>query len=256
MALALTSGIGPPPLPLTPLVIVTVLGSLPARTQASLIRYRVQGLLMASTTQLLPLTISISLSQVTGSVRVVTDTVGLRALIASRVDLVLLVNFLPSVCINFRWRLDTSTTLWSTTVMRPTPLADKNRRRVDPMPPTPTTRTDDERSLHWPNTPNLSQKRIWREYRKIWSLRSHYLLRNPQSRPPLLKSNLKTDQLVLLPPQLLRPVDDNFTSRINYRPIFVTPLVLFALAPDPSHLLLHILHSPLTTTLLLFERKI
>ena len=41
---------------------------------------------------------SIALFQVRDSVKAVTDTVGLRALIASRADLALLVSLLPSVC--------------------------------------------------------------------------------------------------------------------------------------------------------------
>ena len=163
MALPLTSGIGPPPLPLTPLVIAAVFGSFPARTQARLIRYCVRGLFLVSTTQSLPLTRSIVLSQVRGFVTTVTDTVGLRALIASRADLALLVPLLPSVCMTCRCRLDTSTSSWSTTVMCPTPLAAKNRRRVDSMPPAPMTRTDGDRSLRWPNTPNPSESSSWRD---------------------------------------------------------------------------------------------
>ena len=93
-ALPLTSGIGSPTLPLTSLVIVTVFRSLPARTQASLTRYYVQGLSLVSTTQLLPLTRSIAFSQVRGSVKAVTDKVGLWALIPSRVDLAFNVSLL------------------------------------------------------------------------------------------------------------------------------------------------------------------
>ena len=147
MALPLTSRIGPLPLPLTPLVISAVFRFLSARTQASLIRYHVQGLSLVSIPQFLPLTSSIELSQVRGSVAAVTDTVGIRALIASCLDLALLFPFLPSMYMTLQWSLDTSTSLWYTTVIRPTPLVAENRRSVGPMPPTLTTRTDDGRSL-------------------------------------------------------------------------------------------------------------
>ena len=155
-----------------------------------------------------------------------------------------------------QWRLNTYMPSWSTTVMRPTPLAYDNRRMVGPMLPSSMTSTDNGRSLCWPNTTNASERRSWREYREIWSVQSCYLLRHPHSIPPLSKSKSKTDKLVLLPPQPLNPVDDNVTYQINPRPILVTPLVLFALSPEPVHLLLQISPSPLPTTPLLFKTKI
>ena len=147
--------------------------------------YRVWVLSMVSTTQSLPLAISIALSQVRGSVMAVTNTVGFWNLISLRVGLAFLVSLLPLVCITCLWRLYTSTLSWSTTIMRPTPLVDKNMRRVGPMPPTLTTRTDDDRSLRWPNMPNPSENRTWQEYREIWLVRSRSLLCHHHShRPP------------------------------------------------------------------------
>ena len=52
------------------------------------------------------------------------------------------------------------------------------------------------------------------------------------------------------------PVDDNVTSQINPQPILVTLLFLFALSPDPAHLLLQILHFPIPSTLIPFEPTI
>ena len=53
-------------------------------------------------------------------------------------------------------------------MMPPMPLATKNRRRVDPMPPDPTTRTDVDGSFRCINTSNPSKSRSWQEYREIW----------------------------------------------------------------------------------------
>ena len=78
MTLPLTIGMGPPLLPLTPLVIATVFVSLSAITQVSLIRYQVWGVSMVSTSELLLLTSSIALSWVRGSVTAVTNRVGFR----------------------------------------------------------------------------------------------------------------------------------------------------------------------------------
>ena len=156
-----------------------------------------------STTQSLPLTSSIALYQGRGSVASIINTAGFRALIASHDYLALIVPLLPSVCMTFQWRLDTSTLSWSTTTMRPTPLAAKNRRRVGLILPALITRTNNDRSLRCPNTPNLSESRSWQEYRKIWSFQSRSLLRHTHSHTPLSKLKLNTDQLVLLPPQLL-----------------------------------------------------
>ena len=105
-----------------------------------------------------------------------------------------------------RWRLDTSTLSWSTTVMRPMVLADKSRRRVAQCrPPRQTGPTMIDRSLCWTNTPNQSKSRIWREYHKIWSVRLRSLLQHPHSRPPLSKLDSKMYQLVQLPHQILWP---------------------------------------------------
>ena len=102
---------------------------------------------LASTTQSLPLTSSIALSQVRSFITAVTDKVGMRSLIESHADPALLVPLPPSGCMTFQWRLETSTLSWSTTVMHQTPLAAKNRRRVDLMLPALTTRTDNDRIL-------------------------------------------------------------------------------------------------------------
>ena len=118
---------------------------------------------LVSTTQLLPLTRSIALSQVRGSVIVVTDAVGLRALISSRADLSLLVHLLPLVCLTCRRRLYTSVLLWFTSVMCPTSLVAKNGRRGDPILPDPTTSTNDDRSLRWTNRLNPFESRSWQE---------------------------------------------------------------------------------------------
>ena len=110
----------------------------------------------------------IALSQVMGSAKAVTNTVGFRSLIALRADLSLIVTLLPLVCMTCQWKLDNSTSLCSTTVMCPMPLAANNRRRVGPITPDLTTRTDDDRSLRWTNTPNPSESRSCWEYCKIW----------------------------------------------------------------------------------------
>ena len=167
MALPLTSGIGTPPLLLTPLFVAAVFGSLSVRMQAKLIRYLLRGLFLVSATHSLPLTIYIYLSQVRRSITAVTDTVGFRALIASRADLDLLVPLLPSVCMTCQWRLDAFTLSWSTTVMITKPLAANNRMRVGPIPNALTTRTKYDRSMLWHNTSNPSKSRIWQEYRDI-----------------------------------------------------------------------------------------
>ena len=77
----------------------------------------------------------------------ITYTVGLRDLIVLRADLALFVLLLPSMFMTCQWRLDTYTSFYSTTVMRPTLLASKKRRRLGPMQPAPTTRTDNDRRL-------------------------------------------------------------------------------------------------------------
>ena len=126
-----------------------------------------QELSLVSTAHYLSLTSYIALSQVKVSVTSVTNAVGLRALIASRVDLALLVSLLLLVCMTCQWSLDTSMSSWFATVMHPTPLTAKNRRRVVPMLPALTTRTDDDRSLCWPNMPNPSKSRSWWDYREV-----------------------------------------------------------------------------------------
>ena len=144
-------------------------------------------------------------SQVRVSVMAVTDTVRFRDLVASPAEPALLVPLLPLVCMSCQWKLYTSMSSWSTTVMSPTPMVANNRRRVGPMPPAPTTRTNNDRSLCWPSNPNPSNSRSWREYHKIWLVRSLSLICHPHTLPPLSKLKSNMDQLVLLPPQLLRP---------------------------------------------------
>ena len=139
-------------------------------------RYFVQRLLLASTTQTLPLTSFIVLSRVRVSDVSVIDTLVLRDLIALREDLALFVTLLPLVCMTFRWRLDTSALTWSTTVMHPILLESKNESRVEAIPPALSTRTDDDRSLHCTNKSNPSDSRIWWYYQGIWLVWSLSLL--------------------------------------------------------------------------------
>ena len=109
VALPLTSGIGPPALPLMMLTIAAIFGSQYVRMQALLISYRVKGLSLVSTAQLLPLTRSIALHHVRVSVMAITDTAGFRPLIASLAELSSLFPFSPLVCMIFQWRFDIST---------------------------------------------------------------------------------------------------------------------------------------------------
>ena len=101
--------------------------------------------------------------------------------------------------LHLTWGLETSTSSWSITVVHPTPLAAKNRMRVDPMLPSPTSRTEDDGSLRWPNTPNTSERRSWRGYREIWSIRSCSLLRNLHSSPPPFEIEVEDGSLGATP---------------------------------------------------------
>ena len=99
------------------------------------------------TTQSLPLPISIVFSQVRVSITYVTDTVGFRYLIVLGADVTMISSLVPSVCMTYQWRLDTSTFLWSFTVMSPKPMVAKNRSRVGLMPPSTMASTNNDRSL-------------------------------------------------------------------------------------------------------------
>ena len=92
---------------------------------------------------------------------------GFKTLIVLRMDLALISPLLPLVCITYQWRLDITTLSWSTTIMRPTPLVTKNSSRVVPMTPSPMDRTNNDRTLLWPNTLNPYEIRRWWDYRNI-----------------------------------------------------------------------------------------
>ena len=111
------------------------------------------------TTQSLPLPISIAFSKVRISVTDVTNTVGFRSLIALGSDVTMISPLVPSVCMTYQWRLDTSTLLWSTTGMILKPLVAKNRRRVGLIPPSLMASTNNDRNLRWTNTQNPYESR-------------------------------------------------------------------------------------------------
>lgn len=95
-------------------------------------------------------------------------------LIDAAADSALLTPTLLSSWITCRCKLDTSTSSWSTTPMRPTPAPPRYRHIGEPRPPAPTTNMEVFRSLSWPLIPT-SGRMSWRPNRLIsafgkWSM--------------------------------------------------------------------------------------